>query len=204
VRVLIPRRKLPHVSQNPANVGHPADMWTSTTLNDSRQETRRLLSGKESAAAVVSIFGIAGGVPVLNRYVSAMIARPERWARMGANKCGRYACAIIIAALICTSIGICQTARNKQLPRTPPSGYVPDSTTAVKIAEAVLIPVYGEEKVLSERPFKAEFSGDTWTVSGTLRCPDGKGGTTTHCVGGTAEVKLSKTDGRILSVMHYK
>ena len=37
----------------------------------------------------------------------------------------------------------------------PKGGFVPDSTTAAKIAEAVLISVYGREKFESERPFKA-------------------------------------------------
>jgi len=43
---------------------------------------------------------------------------------------------------------------------------------------------------------------DVWTVDGTL--PDGKGGTTTMSVGGTAQVKLSKADGRILRMIHGK
>jgi len=86
----------------------------------------------------------------------------------------------------------------------PTDGFVPDSTTAVKIAEAVLTPVYGQEKVESERPFEAKLENGVWTVNGTLHCPDGKGGITTICVGGTAEVKLSKADGRILRMGHYK
>jgi NTF2 fold immunity protein of polymorphic toxin system component len=87
---------------------------------------------------------------------------------------------------------------------TPKDGFVPDSITAVKIAEAVLIPVYGKEKIESEPPFKAVLENGVWTGDGTLYCPDGKGGVTTTCDGGTAEVKLSKTDGRILRVIHYK
>jgi hypothetical protein len=86
----------------------------------------------------------------------------------------------------------------------PKEGFVPDSATAVKIAEAVLIPVYGKKKIESERPFKATLENGVWTIDGTLRCPDGKGGVTTMCVGGTAEVKLSKTDGHILNMIHYK
>jgi NTF2 fold immunity protein len=86
----------------------------------------------------------------------------------------------------------------------PKDGFVPDPKTAVKIAEAVLIPVYGEKQIESERPFKAVLENGVWTVSGTLHCHDGKGGVTTVCVGGTAEVKLSKTDGRILKMIHYK
>ena len=88
--------------------------------------------------------------------------------------------------------------------RRPPGGYVPDATTATKIAEAVLIPVYGEEKINSEKPFNAELKGGVWTVSGTLRCPDGHRGTTTACAGGTATVKIAKDDGRILFMIHYK
>jgi NTF2 fold immunity protein len=87
----------------------------------------------------------------------------------------------------------------------PKDGFVADSQTAVKIAEAVLIPVYGEEQIRSEEPFTAQLKGDVWTVGGTLRCPDGKGGfTTTDCDGGVAVVRLSKADGRVLFMMHYK
>jgi len=85
----------------------------------------------------------------------------------------------------------------------PKEGFVPDSTTAVKIAEAVLIPVYGRDKIEGERPFKAVLENDVWTVTGTLHCP-GDNGDSTRCVGGTAEVKLLKTDGWILRMMHYK
>jgi hypothetical protein len=68
----------------------------------------------------------------------------------------------------------------------------------------VLIPVYGEQKIISERPFKAVLQNDVWIVSGTLHCPDGRGGITTHCVGGTAGVRISKTDGRIMDMGHGK
>lgn len=80
----------------------------------------------------------------------------------------------------------------------PKSGFVPNVETAVKIAEAVLVPVYGEKKILSERPFNATLEGDIWTVSGTLHCG------APHCVGGTAEVKISKSTGQILHMIHYK
>ena len=81
---------------------------------------------------------------------------------------------------------------------------VPDKETAIKIAEAVLIPVYGEQQIASERPFKARLKGDVWTVEGTLHCPDGNGGVTTNCDGGTAVVKISKIDGRIIFMIHYQ
>ncbi len=87
---------------------------------------------------------------------------------------------------------------------TPKKVEVRDSATAVKIAEAALIPVYGKGKIESERPFTAILKDGVWKVFGTLHCSDGKGGTTTNCVGGTAWVKLSMNDGRVLSMGHGK
>ncbi len=80
---------------------------------------------------------------------------------------------------------------------TPKEGFVPNAETAVKIAEAVLIPVYGEKQIQSERPFKAVLKGDSWTVQGTLQCAP-------HCNGGTALVEISKTTGQILQMFHTK
>jgi hypothetical protein len=37
----------------------------------------------------------------------------------------------------------------------PPGGYVPDETTAIAIAKAVWIPIYGKEQIESEAPFVA-------------------------------------------------
>ena len=84
--------------------------------------------------------------------------------------------------------------------------YVPNAATAVAIAEAVLIPVYGKEKIESERPYKAALGGGVWTVTGTLYCSDGKSPPkeSTECVGGTAVVKLSMRDAHIISMIHYK
>ena len=87
---------------------------------------------------------------------------------------------------------------------TPPNGFVPDEATAVRVAEAVLIPVYGAKQIESERPFTATLKKGVWAVEGTLRCPDGKGGFTTDCVGGVATVQISKQDARIISMIHYK
>src|SRR5437660_8623001 len=88
----------------------------------------------------------------------------------------------------------------------PKEGYVPDSATAVKIAEAVLVPVYGQKLIESERPFTSELKADVWTVSGTLHCPDGKGGFKSgySCRGGAATVQISKTDAHVVSMTHGK
>lgn len=85
----------------------------------------------------------------------------------------------------------------------PKSGFIPNQETAVKVAEAILIPVYGEKQVVSERPYQAQLDGDVWTVSGTLYCGDPPR-RSSSCNGGTAVVKLSKRDGRVLFMIHYQ
>ena len=103
-------------------------------------------------------------------------------------------CAVICSLLIVAS-ALGQTPQPKE-PR------VPDSATAVRKAEAALILVYGKRQVESERPFTALLKNDVWTVSGTLHCPGNKD--STLCDGGVAVVQISKKDGRILSMIHYK
>ncbi|MFC0515735.1 NTF2 fold immunity protein [Mucilaginibacter angelicae] len=72
-------------------------------------------------------------------------------------------------------------------------GYVPNEETAIRIAEAVWLPIYGTD-VLDEKPFIAKLSGNVWTVFGTLHANHG----------GTAFIKLQKSDGRIISIGHQK
>ena len=76
----------------------------------------------------------------------------------------------------------------------PANGYVPDELTAVKIAEAILTPIYGDI-VLNRRPFTAVLKEDIWNVEGSL--PPG-------AVGGIPEIEISKDSGAILRVTHSK
>lgn len=74
-------------------------------------------------------------------------------------------------------------------------GYVPDAATAVRIAEAVWFPIYGNKETLRERPYKVSYKDGVWHVSGTLP-PFYKGG--------TANIFISKDDGKVLAVFHLK
>ena len=76
-----------------------------------------------------------------------------------------------------------------------PAGFVPDSSTAVRIAEAVWIPIYGEQQIARERPFSATLRHGVWTVGGSLQ----KGQ-----AGGVAVAEISKRTGRIIRVSHGK
>ena len=87
----------------------------------------------------------------------------------------------------------CQSMSETRPNYRPPAGYVPDAATAIRIAEAVWLPIYGKDQIESERPFIAELSSDVWTVTGSL--PEG-------WKGGTAEIEIRKTDGTILRVIH--
>lgn len=83
---------------------------------------------------------------------------------------------------------------------TPKEGFVPNEETAIKIAEAVLVPIYGIEEIKQEQPLVAKLKRGVWVVSGTIH-PDSSGAITK---GGTAVIEISKADGRILRVSHGK
>jgi len=77
----------------------------------------------------------------------------------------------------------------------PENGMVPDQETAIKIAEAVSNPIYGKEKIESEKPLRTKLAKDVWHVSGNL--PKGS-------VGGIVEVEIAKETGCVLRVSHSK
>src|ERR1035438_8931531 len=100
----------------------------------------------------------------------------------------------LLATILCAVL--LPGAGPAQSPRA--NGRVPDEQTAVKIAEAALIHVYGKKQIESEQPLKGQLTDGVWTIAGTLHCSDGKGGSTTLCEGGGATVKISSLNGRVL------
>ena len=90
------------------------------------------------------------------------------------------------------------TRPSNELPKDsfkPSAGYVPDEQTAIAIAVAAWIPIYGKAQIESEKPYGATLKDGVWTVTGTL--PPGYDG-------GTAVAEIAQTDGRILRVIHYQ
>lgn len=84
---------------------------------------------------------------------------------------------------------------------------VPDAATALKIGEPALVNIYGKKQIDYERPLKARLEGGIWTVYGTLCCPGRNGRRVCEegkCLGGVAVLKLRQSDGKILSIVHYK
>ena len=92
-------------------------------------------------------------------------------------------CTILAAGVSCASY-------------KPKAGFVPDETTAIAIAVAVWTPIYGEENIKNERPFKAVLKDGIWHVEGTLPAQ--------FTMGGVAEADISKTNGKILRISHGK
>ena len=99
---------------------------------------------------------------------------------------------LLVAIGVATANGVARS--QSPVSYIPPNGFVPDAATAGRIAEAVWIPIYGEEHIATEKPFKATLNGDVWTVTGK-DLPPGTGG-------GVALAEISKRDGRILRVIH--
>ena len=77
----------------------------------------------------------------------------------------------------------------------PPEGFVPDDSTAIRIAVAVWEPIYGKSEIAEQAPYRVSLTNGIWTVRGTL--PSG-------LLGGTAVAEIAKEDGRILRVSHGK
>ena len=99
---------------------------------------------------------------------------------------------LFLAVLLIPAFCCSQAARPSYQPK---DGFVPDAATAIAIAQAVWGPIYGQERIAQEKPFKAVLRKGVWTVEGSL--PRGY-------MGGVALAEIAKQDGRVLRVVHGK
>lgn len=75
------------------------------------------------------------------------------------------------------------------------ANFVPDADTAIKIAETVWLPLFGES-IYDKKPFRVQLKDDKiWVVSGTLKTDE---------VGGIPYIEIQKSDCKILNVYHTK
>jgi hypothetical protein len=95
----------------------------------------------------------------------------------------------LMVVLTITAFVIAESKHNYK----PKEGYVPDEKTAIRIAVAVWIPIYGEKEIEGEKPYQAKLDKGVWTVEGSL--PEG-------WLGGVAVAEIAKDDGCILRVSH--
>ena len=99
----------------------------------------------------------------------------------------------LIKALVVLGISttaLAQGVGSQKHSYVPARGFVPDSRTAVKIAIAVLAPIYGVYKIQSQEPFIATLKDGVWTVEGNL--DEG-------LTGGVAVIEISMTNGMLWS-----
>jgi len=99
---------------------------------------------------------------------------------------------LLLIILVAFSVVAMNLQKSKKTPMK--KGYVPDKETAIKIAEAIWLPIYGEG-IYNCKPFVAELRNDSiWVVQGTL----------TTGKGGVPYIEIQKTDCKILKVIHGK
>lgn len=91
----------------------------------------------------------------------------------------------------------CFADSSNSYPPPPPDGYVPNASTAIAIARAILIPIYGDS-IPKDAAFKADRKGDVWYVHRALECPPPG-----VCLGGAENVLISAKDGQILSAYRH-
>ncbi|MFN8337057.1 MAG: YbbC/YhhH family protein [Cyclobacteriaceae bacterium] len=72
-------------------------------------------------------------------------------------------------------------------------GLVPDESTAIKVAEAIWYPVYGNG-IDKEKPFVAKLVDEIWIVKGTIKTD----------FGGALYIEIQKKDCKILKMYHGK
>jgi hypothetical protein len=97
---------------------------------------------------------------------------------------------VLAVLLLAAAIGGTSKYQNK-----PHPDYVPDETTAERIAEAVLVAQFGQHRVRAQMPLHARSTRNLWLVEGSLRDKEGR-----PQVGGAFGVSINKHSG-CLSVM---
>ena len=107
-------------------------------------------------------------------------------------------CVKINCFCLCVTLGILFYSCSNKLKTDennykPSSGYVPDKETAIKIAEAVWLPVYGK-KIYESTPFVAELKNGIWIVKGTVH----------YSFGGAPYLEIRREDCKIIKMYHEK
>lgn len=97
-----------------------------------------------------------------------------------------------VAAIVILISVAAATAEN--IIREFPNGLVSDQKTAIAIAEAVLLHMYGEKAIREQRPYVVKHVRDKWIINGA---PPTRG-----FAGGSFHVVISQRDGRVLEITH--
>lgn len=99
----------------------------------------------------------------------------------------------LLTFFFCPSVAI--YASDQPHSYRPPNGYVSDEATALKIAEVILVSIYGKDTISKELPLKATLANGIWHIEGSA--PKGD-----RVVGGFAEIDIAQSDARVMRVTH--
>ena len=101
---------------------------------------------------------------------------------------------LIIVFGIAALLGTVLIPSNKCNNKVQQRNCVPDTTTAIKIAEETWLPIYGDD-VLTQKPYRVTLVDDSiWIVKGTLH----------EEFGGVAYIEINKHNCKVLKVTHGK
>jgi len=102
---------------------------------------------------------------------------------------------LLIVGSIVTAFTLNQKSQRPLEHYTPKDGFVPNETTAINIAKAIWLPIYGNN-ILDKSPFNAILKDSSvWIVKGIL--PEG-------VKGGVPYIEIRKSNCEILKVEHGK
>jgi hypothetical protein len=73
-------------------------------------------------------------------------------------------------------------------------GLIPDKQTAVRIAEAILFPIYGERNIRMQRPYQIKLRNGKWIIDGAPLPPG--------FAGGSLHIVILQRDARVLEIFH--
>jgi hypothetical protein len=59
---------------------------------------------------------------------------------------------ILLVVFCIVAVSVILASASQKHSYVPPKGFVPDEKTAIRIAEAVWSPIYGEEEIRREKP----------------------------------------------------
>ena len=105
---------------------------------------------------------------------------------------------IFVILWMCVALGaalISQPTSAGEPANVPEEDFVPTAEVAIAIAVAVWGPIYGAEHIAKQKPYHAKLIDGVWWVSGSLK---------PGWLGGVAEARIQKVDGRVLGVTHGK
>ncbi len=172
----------------------PRHLWFALTEKGFERLTAARRGAHDPDKVIVEIpKGLA--MVVISDYRLSERHEKGKWHAPGNTLVGRDVVSVSLEVTVNTPLTLplseaVASACPSDSPGAPAAGYVPDSVTAIKIAEAVI----GEKEARSLRPFTATLNEEVWTV--VRHCKS-------WCVGSNPTVKILKRDGRIISMKSF-